>query len=100
MKTLFSKSGVEVASLEIEGKEVLGIKIDLEGAPLLIMKGERILVGCAYLNPEILEKMGNAACIVSGVRNFEDVLNAKIKVATSKALEMGAKPGMKARDVL
>jgi uncharacterized protein YunC (DUF1805 family) len=99
-KTLFSEFEVEVKKIEIGGKEFLGLKIEFEGAPLLIIKGKRMLLSCAYLNHVALERMGNAACIVSGVRSFEDLLNAEIKIFTSKALEMGVKPGMKGVNAL
>ena len=100
MAKLFSKSGVEVEELKVKEKEFLGIKIELKGAPLLIIKGKRLIVGCAYLNLETLEKMGNAACMVSGVRSFEDVLKSEIKALSEKALELGIKLGMKAEDAL
>ena len=99
-KILFSKGGIEVAKIEEGGKEFLGVKVELEGAPLLIIKGKKLVVGCAYLNPETLEKMGNAACIVSGVKDFEDVFEAEIKISTSNALKIGARPGVKVRDAL
>lgn len=47
-----------------------------------------------------MEKLGNAACIVKGVRTFEDLLNAEIKEATSKALELGARKEMKVAEFL
>ncbi len=95
-----SESGLEVVKIKVNGKTLTGIKVDLANAPLLILKGEKMVVGCGYLNVETLDKMGNAACIVTGVREFEDVLNAEIKAITSKASELGAKPGMTGKDVL
>jgi len=95
-----SESGLEVVKIKVNGKTLTGIKVDLANAPLLILKGEKMVVGCGYLNVETLDKMGNAACIVTDVREFEDILNAEIKAITSKASELGAKPGMTGKDVL
>jgi uncharacterized protein YunC (DUF1805 family) len=55
---------------------------------------------CGYLNGEVAERVGLAAAIVSGVNSFEDVLNAQIKTATSKAKELGVGPGMIVKDVI
>jgi uncharacterized protein YunC (DUF1805 family) len=55
---------------------------------------------CGYLNLEVAEKLNAAAAIVSGVNSFEDVLNAEIKAATKKAIELGVAPGRKVKDVI
>jgi uncharacterized protein YunC (DUF1805 family) len=41
-----------------------------------------------------------AAAVVSGVRNFDDVLNAEVKAVTSKALALGVKTGIRGKDAL
>jgi uncharacterized protein YunC (DUF1805 family) len=86
--------------VESEGKRLLGVKIDLPNAPLLLLLYKDITIGCGYINAEAMEKLGNAACIVTGVRTFEDVLDAEIRVVTKKASEKGAKVGMKVREFL
>ncbi len=53
---------------------------------------------CGYLNPATAEKLGDAAVIVSGVRTFEDMLDAKIKWASPKAKELGIVEGNILRD--
>lgn len=47
-----------------------------------------------------MEKMGNAACIVKGVRSFQEMLDAEIAEITSKAEELGLKKGMRLEDAL
>ncbi|WP_456328913.1 hypothetical protein [Archaeoglobus sp.] len=47
---------------------MLGLRVELPNAPLLLH--ERFVVGCGYINAEAMEKMGNAACIVKGIRSF------------------------------
>jgi uncharacterized protein YunC (DUF1805 family) len=82
------------------GKNLLGVKVDLPNAPLLLLLSEDIVIGCGYINVSAMERLGNAACVVSGVKTFEDVLNAEIKEVTTKASEMGAKKGMRVREFL
>ncbi len=102
MEKIFSEPecGLEVVKVKANGKTLTGIKLNLANAPLLIIKGEKVMVGCGYLNVETLNKMENAACIVTGVKEFEDVLNAEIKAVTSKASELGVELGMKGLDAL
>lgn len=55
---------------------------------------------CGYLNKSVAERLGLAAAIVSGVNSFDDVLNAQIKTATSKAKELGVNAGMIVKDII
>ncbi len=77
-----------------------GIRIDAGNAPLLILIANKGFIMCGYLNIEVSEKLGDAACVVRGVRSFEDVLNAKIVALTSKAKEFGITEGMTGREAL
>jgi uncharacterized protein YunC (DUF1805 family) len=52
------------------------------------------------LNIEAAEKLNVAAAMVSGVKNFDDVLNAEVKAVTSKAQALGVKTGIKGKDAL
>ena len=87
--------------LDLEGRKVLGIKIELPGSPpLLVLVAEEGFVMCGYLNVQAAEKLGVAAAMVSGVRTFEDVLETPVKACTSKARELGVREGMKGREAL
>ncbi|PMB75288.1 MAG: hypothetical protein C0193_01150 [Candidatus Bathyarchaeota archaeon] len=46
------------------------------------------------------EKLGVAAAMVSGVKSFDDVLNANVKAVTSKAETFGVRVGMKGAEAL
>jgi uncharacterized protein YunC (DUF1805 family) len=52
------------------------------------------------LNVDAAEKLGVAAAVVSGVKSFDDVLNAQIKAVTSKAKGFGVDIGMKGSEAL
>jgi len=91
----------EIDKFEFDGKSFQGVKSTIPGGPnLLLIKGEKGFVMCGYLSSEVAERVGLAAAIVSGVSTFDDVLNAEIKFATSKAKELGVKPGMVVKEVI
>ena len=92
----------EIEKIEIGGRSFQAMKSTLpeNAPPLLLIKGAKGYVMCGYLNIEAAEKFGSAAAIVSGVKTFDDVLNAKIKVVTTKAKQLGLEPGMVVKDVI
>ena len=93
---------IDVAELKVDGKNCLGLKVDLPSspAPLVLITAEKGFVMCGFLNIEAAEKLNVAAALVSGVRNFEDVLNAQVKAVTSEAKGLGVETGMKGSEAL
>lgn len=92
---------VEIKQVEVDGKMALGLKVELpESPPLLVVVGKRGFVMCGFLNVEVAQKLQVAAAMVSGVKDFQDVLEAEIKAATSKAKELGVNLGMKGKEAL
>ena len=91
----------EIEKFEFEGKAFQGMKSTLPDLPpLLLIKGKKGFVMCGYLNLDIAEKLGAYAAIVTGVNTFEDVLNSKIKEATTQAKKLGVEPGKIVKDVI
>lgn len=78
----------------------IGIKIHMGNANLLLIKADKGFIMCGYLNIEVAEKLNDAACVVQGVKDFDDMLNAKIIKVTTKAKEFGIKEGMLGREAL
>ncbi|MBX5327898.1 MAG: DUF1805 domain-containing protein [Candidatus Bathyarchaeota archaeon] len=92
---------IDVSSLKVDGKACLGLRVDLPGSPpLLLIVAEKGFVMCGFLNMEAAERLGVVAAMVSGVKTFEDVLNAQVKAATLKAKSLGVEAGMKGSDAL
>ena len=92
---------IYVEKLDVEGKGALGLKVELPSSPpLLLIVGNKGFIMCGYLNIEVAEKLQVAAAIVSGVKNFDDVLNAEIKAVTSRAKELGINVGLKGKEAL
>ena len=91
---------IETREIVIDGKKVVGLKVDLPGAPLLLLAAPRGYIMCGYLNLGTAEKLGQAAAIVTGVKSFEDVLNAKVASITTRAKQLGIREGMPGREAL
>jgi len=92
---------IYVEKLDVEGKSVLGLKVELPNSPsLLLVVGNKGFIMCGYLNIEVAEKLQVVAAMVSGVKSFDDVLNAKIKAVTTKAKDLGVNVGLKGREAL
>ena len=92
---------IEIGKVEAEGGSFLALKADMpEAPPLLLVIGEKGFVMCGYLNIDVAERLGTAAAMVTGVKSVEDMLNAQIRAATSKARGLGIEPGVVVRTVL
>ena len=92
---------INVTQLRIDGKAAVGLKADLpDSPPLLMIIGRTGFVMCGFLNVDAAEKIDVAAAMVSGVKTFDDVLEAEVKAATSRAQAKGVKPGMKGKEAL
>jgi len=92
---------INISSVKVNGKVFSGVKIELpESPPLVLIVGEKGFVMCGFLNAEAAEKFNVAAAVVSGVKSFEDVLNAQVKTVTSKAKGLGVEVGMKGSEAL
>jgi len=87
----------------IEEEDIMGcqgIKIKMPNANFLLIKGSKGYIMCGYLNMQTAEKLGDAACRVTGVDSFEDILGARIIQVSSKASKLGISQGMIAEDAL
>jgi len=93
---------IDITPLEIDNKTALGLRVELPDspAPLIMIIGRLGLVCCGFLNIEAAEKLNLAAAMVSGVKSYDDVLNAQVRAATPKAQTLGVKAGMKGKDAV
>jgi len=86
--------------ISLEGKSFEGISIPTSKANLLMIKSSLGFLGCGYFNIEVANKLGEAVALVTGVKTFEDMLNANVFALSSEAAHLGIKPGMKGREAL
>jgi uncharacterized protein YunC (DUF1805 family) len=89
-----------IEQIDIEQGCGIGLMMDMENAPLLVIRAGCGFVMCGYLNMEIANKLGDVAVRVTGVRSFDDVLNAKTVDVSQAAKERGITVGMLAKEAL
>jgi len=89
-----------VEPVEFGERTYLGLKKDLGNLPLIVVRAKRGYVACSYLSKETAEKIGDVAAFVSGVREYSEFFNAKIRSTTSWAEDMGIREGMSVRKAL
>jgi uncharacterized protein YunC (DUF1805 family) len=68
-------------------------RIDLK-LPLLVIRGSRGVLACGYLNVETFNKTGELGAIVTGVKDFDEMLAAKVVSVSRAAAQAGMKAGM------
>ncbi|MFP3985339.1 MAG: YunC family protein [Candidatus Bathyarchaeia archaeon] len=87
--------------MKVDGKTAVGLRVDLpDSPPLVAIVGDKGFIMCGFLNIDAAEKLNVAAAMVSGVKTFEDILEAEVKAVTSKAKTNGIRRGMKGREAL
>jgi uncharacterized protein YunC (DUF1805 family) len=93
---------IDVAELKVDGKNCLGLRVDLPDspAPLVLITAEKGFVMCGFLDMQTAERLNVTAAMVSGVKSFDEVLNAQVKAVTSKAKGLGVEMGMKGSEAL
>ena len=86
--------------IELEGNIFEGYSIPTANTAILIIKAKRGFLGCGYFSLATADKVGDAAVIVSGVRNFEDMLAAGVKAVSAAAAALGVTAEMNGREAL
>jgi uncharacterized protein YunC (DUF1805 family) len=86
--------------IQLGTSQITGYRIDLGNAPLLILQAKKGYVMCGYLNMSTANKLGDFAGKVTGVRTFQDILNAKVIEVSENAKKEGLNEGMNAKDFL
>ena len=87
-------------TVNLEGNLLEGYTIPTENTVILLVKAPHGFLGCGYFSLETAEKVGDAAVIVSGVRNVEEMLAAKVKAVSSVAAARGVTAEMNGREAL
>ncbi len=85
---------------EFEGNTFNAHKITLCGIGLIVLEGKKGFLGCGYINIEAANKFNQAAAIVTGVKNFDDMTKAKIVAVSESARAMGLELGMLGAEAL
>jgi uncharacterized protein YunC (DUF1805 family) len=95
-----SERKMKTQTISLENGKAIGYSIDLGKAPLLIIQAKKGYVMCGYLNMNAANKIGDIAGKVTGVKTFEDMLNAEVVEISENATRMGLTQGMNGKDFL
>ena len=91
---------MEKRIIELENDDVIGYRIDLDNAPLILIKARKGYVMCGYLNMDVANKLGDIVGKVTGVKTFDDILDGTIIEVSENARKKGLKIGMKGKEFL
>ena len=87
--------------IKIKNTVFKGIELDLcDSSKLLVITGKKGYIMCGYLNINTAQKRDDVACIVTGVKTIEDMLNSKVVALTAKAQGLGISMDMEVNRVL
>ncbi|MBR3627957.1 MAG: DUF1805 domain-containing protein [Elusimicrobia bacterium] len=87
--------------IKIKNTVFKGIELDLcDNSKLLVITGKKGYIMCGYLNINTAQKRNDVACIVTGVKTIEDMLNSKVVALTVKAQSLGINMDMDVNKVL
>ncbi len=89
-----------IEQIALETGIALGLKFEMQNAPLLVVKADKGFVMCGYLDIDMANTLGDVAVRVRGVNTFEDVLDAQVVGITQAAADLGIDIKMNARDAL
>ena len=96
----YNKQDFKMEKIIIDGVEFTGYRIATESAALLMIKAPHGFLGCGYFNIDIANRLNEHVAIVTGVKNFDDMLKADV-IATSNAAEKnGINTGISGREAL
>ena len=70
--------------LEVGGVPFSGAKLETEHASILLIRGKKAHLGCGYFSLAPADRLGDRFAIVTGVKCFADMLQARV-VAVSVA---------------
>ncbi len=86
--------------IEVDGKEYRAAHIATQHSNILMIQGSRGFLGCGYFKVETADKLNEAVIVVTGVKNYDDMLAAKVVAVSQKARELGATEGISGKEAL
>jgi len=84
----------------IEGYEFVGTRISTAKSNILVISSEAGFLGCGFFDMAVADRLGDCAAVVTGVKTFDDMLNAKVVRLSAGAAACGVTIGMSGRDAL
>ena len=69
----------------IDGRSYDAVSFPTAHSVVLMIRGGKGFLGCGYLSVATADKTGDALAIVSGVKTYDDMLNASVKAVSAAA---------------
>jgi uncharacterized protein YunC (DUF1805 family) len=91
---------MKTKKIKLEKGEIIGSLIQLNNAPLIVLQAKKGYVMCGYLNINTANKLGDIAGKITGVKSFNDALNATIIEVSENAKKIGLQEGINSKDFL
>jgi uncharacterized protein YunC (DUF1805 family) len=95
---------IHMQPIQLSKGVAIGVLLELPKTRVLSISTERGYVMGGTLDVAILDRLhperGILAARVTGVREIEDILTARVQDCTRAATELGVTPGMTGRDAL
>ncbi len=86
--------------ITIDGIEFNGVAVPTENATLLVITAPHGMLACGYVKIETANKLLEHVAIVTGVKTFDDMLEAQVVQVSDPASVIGIKRGMSGRQAL
>ena len=91
---------IQAGKIDLDGNELDVVSVKTQNSAVLLMKAKKGMLGCGYFSVEAANKLGDALAIVSGVKSFDEMMEAKISQASEAALKLGIKEGITGKEAL
>ena len=72
-------------TVTIDGRSFDAVSFPTAHSVVLMIRGGKGFLGCGYLSVATADKTGDALAIVSGVKNYDDMLKAEVKAVSAAA---------------
>jgi len=87
-------------TIELDGISFQGTALKTRHATILLIQGEAGNLGCGYFSLGPADRLGDRFALVTGVKEFSDMLVARVSAVSEEAARCGVEPGMTGREAL
>ena len=86
--------------VQLDGTALDAVALATQHTKILVIRATNGMLGCGYISTETAAKVGDALAVVSGVSDYDGMLQATVKAVSPAAEALGVRPGMTGRDAL
>lgn len=87
-------------TINIDSKTFQASKIQTSHANIMLIQAKQGFLGCGYFDIETSNKLSEPVAIVTGVKSYEDMLEAKVIKVSKAAQELGIDIGLSGKEAL